>query len=470
MISMYSPEEPYKVFDQDIWWSDRFDPLQYGRAFDFSRPFFEQFKELELAVPKCSITNIRSENCNYTNYSCENRNSYLLVGSFRSENCYYGYRIFYCKDVCDCYDLLKCERCYECLESGSLYDCLHCEQCFNSSNLMHCKDCTGCEHCFGCMNLRNKEYHIFNEPCSKEEYPEKIQSLLKNPSEMNSRITTLRQSVPHRFAYQIQCEDVSGDQLWNSKDCHESFILKNCRDCTCCRGGEGSKDCGDCNFFDNCELQYHSCNNQNNYSLLFSSLIWYCKNALYSMNCFNSENFFGCTGLKKHQYCILNKQYSKEEYETLVPKIIDHMRKTGEWSNYFPPQISAFGYNETVAHEFLPLTEAEVEQRGWRWRTLDPSGKDLRQSGDTTTTVLRCSVTEKPFKTIPQELKFYTEMSIPIPTKCPDQRHQERMARLNPRKLWNRECASCGKPIATSYSPERSEKVVCEECYLKEVY
>jgi len=31
------------------------------------------------------------------------------------------------------------------------------------------------------------------------------------------------------------------------------------------------------------------------------------------------------------KYCILNKQYSKEEYEELVPKIIEHMQKTGEW-------------------------------------------------------------------------------------------------------------------------------------------
>jgi hypothetical protein len=26
------------------------------------------------------------------------------------------------------------------------------------------------------------------------------------------------------------------------------------------------------------------------------------------------------------EYCILNKQYTKEEYEILVPKIIEHMK------------------------------------------------------------------------------------------------------------------------------------------------
>ena len=31
-------------------------------------------------------------------------------------------------------------------------------------------------------------------------------------------------------------------------------------------------------------------------------------------------------------------------------------------------------------------------------------------------------------------------------------------------------CGTCGKEMETSFSPERKERVVCEECYLKEVY
>ena len=34
---------------------------------------------------------------------------------------------------------------------------------------------------------------------------------------------------------------------------------------------------------------------------------------------------FGCVGFKHKQYCILNKQYTKEEYEKLVQKIIKQM-------------------------------------------------------------------------------------------------------------------------------------------------
>lgn len=76
MLSIYSPDKPYTVYEQSVWWSDQFDPLAYGREFDFTRPFFEQWQELSLAVPRASIHNAQSENSEYTNYSNSNKNCY----------------------------------------------------------------------------------------------------------------------------------------------------------------------------------------------------------------------------------------------------------------------------------------------------------------------------------------------------------------------------------------------------------
>lgn len=51
--------------------------------------------------------------------------------------------------------------------------------------------------------------------------------------------------------------------------------------------------------------------------------------SLYCKLCVNNcRNCFGCVGLKQKQYCIFNKQYTKEEYEKLVPQIITHMQNT----------------------------------------------------------------------------------------------------------------------------------------------
>jgi hypothetical protein len=56
-------------------------------------------------------------------------------------------------------------------------------------------------------------------------------------------------------------------------------------------------------------------------------------------------------------------------------------------------------------------------------------------------------------------------LSLPIPTKHPDQRHIERVNLRNPRILHDRNCDKCGVDIKTSYSPDRSEIIYCEKCY-----
>jgi hypothetical protein len=43
------------------------------------------------------------------------------------------------------------------------------------------------------------------------------------------------------------------------------------------------------------------------------------------------------------------------------------MKFTKEWGEFFPTELSTFGYNETVAHEYFPMTETEVRKKGWKW-------------------------------------------------------------------------------------------------------
>jgi hypothetical protein len=216
--------------------------------------------------------------------------------------------------------------------------------------------------------------------------------------------------------------------------------------------------------------------------------LWYC---LYCNK--GVKDSFLCTGLKqKADHCIMNKPYSTAEYEQLCWKVIDHMISTGEWWEFFPHELSPFGYNETVAQEYFPMTEEEVRSRGWNWYNVSEKSFDggalqplsiseydektvwfeaAQRNIDTLLHwVIKCEITGKPFKIIKQELAFYIEHHLPIPTKHPDQRHKERMDMRNPRILYERICTECHKEIITTYSPDRPEKVVCEECYRKMVY
>ena len=81
-----------------------------------------------------------------------------------------------------------------------------------------------------------------------------------------------------------------------------------------------------------------------------------------------------------------------------------------------------------------------------------------------------CEVTKKPFRIIKTELEFYRRMGLPLPRVHPEERHKRRMSLRNPYRLYPRTCAKCAKEMQTAYSPERQEKVYCEECYLQAVY
>src|SRR4051812_28395712 len=54
-VTIYSPNKPFKVYCPPCWWSDNWSALDYGCDFDFSRPFFEQFHELQLQVPRIAL-------------------------------------------------------------------------------------------------------------------------------------------------------------------------------------------------------------------------------------------------------------------------------------------------------------------------------------------------------------------------------------------------------------------------------
>jgi len=67
IISMYSPDKKDVVYEYSYWWSDKWDALDYGQDFDFSKNFFEQFGGLMKEVPKAHIEISPSENSEYTN-------------------------------------------------------------------------------------------------------------------------------------------------------------------------------------------------------------------------------------------------------------------------------------------------------------------------------------------------------------------------------------------------------------------
>ena len=487
------PHNDKVIYCRECWHGDSWDPCAYGRDADFARPIFEQLKELWRAVPAQNLlTAGTNQNSEYIHYAGFAKNCYLIMHSDFCEDCYYGYGFKKTTSCVDGFYNLSCELCYDCVDVHSCYGLTGCQDCVNCNSSAFLRDCVGCKHCFLCAGLREKQFCFENIQLSEEEYKKKLAAIDLGSHQQYEKYKARRRDIEkgHYFKeFQGQnLQNCSGDHLQNCKDTHCSF------DCEDVESGKylyqivtGAKDLYDAYQYGlKLRESYECCIAGNDsYHVLFSHHAHMdCSDVLYCWYIQSSKNCFGCFNSHHKQYCILNKQYTKEEYETLVPRVIEHMRKTGEWGEFFPLSFSPFGYNKTTAQMYYPLTKDEVSVKNWKWDDVPDSAPNVQKviessalpdsideiPDDVLNWAIKCEVTGKPFKIIAQELSFYRAQHLPLPRRSPDQRHLDRFALRNPRRFWSRTCAKCGKGIQTTYAPDRPEIVYCEECYLKAVY
>lgn len=486
IISNFSQDKPYKIYDQKEWWSDKWDPLDYGRDFDFTRPFFAQYDELLKAVPLQSMLTASNENSEYTNCVSHLKNCYLLFSSDYSQDCYYGSWIEASKDCIDILNLDQCERVYEAVFSQICNNCKFIINCSNCSDSAFLFDCKGCNNCFMSSGLRNKQYYIENKPFSPEEFKEKMRNIdlgsRTKLTQLKQRFAELAMRTPRLYMYRNgRLDNSTGNALTDCENCFEcfdslrgkdcmyveqAFDIKNIQHSSCIMGEFG---------YENCECvpnPYHSGFNLNTYS---GSNLWYC-----TMCMNNCNNCFGCVSLRHKEYCILNKQYNKEQYEELLPRIIEHMKNPGldqgEWGEFFPTSISPFAYNETTAYDHFPITKEKVASMGAKWKEDEVNSRyygeqtnlpdNISETSDEhIQKIFTCIGCSRQYRIIQQELRFYHDMKIALPQQCFDCRHRERLNWKNGWNLWDRECHRCHIPIRSTYSPQRPETVYCEKCY-----
>ena len=490
IISMYSPLTPYKIYAQDIWWSDKWDGLDYGKDFDFSCSFFNQFKNLIKDTPFPSVTNTNCENSDFWTYQWYNKDCYMEIGTGSSEDCYFWTINLFCRNCVDCHYSNYCENSY------FLIDCDYCkvssylQSCSNCSFSDYCFDSEWLENCFLCFNLKNKKYCILNQEYTKEEYREKIKEMRLDTYSGRKKVFEVfkkkKTEYPVRFSNTFNSEECSGDNIYNSKNCHYSFWVAESKNCKFFFRGEKLENSYDIYIgWIPWEFCYNSVSSYDHVSHHIGTLYsWGSQNMFYTNYCFNCHDCFWCSWLKNQSYCIFNKKYSREEYETLVPKIIKHMIKSWEWGEFYPSDFSPFCYNESVAIQEYPLSKEKALKDWFLWSDYEipfpkvkktiPANKlpdDIKDvPDDILNWAIECEVSKKLFKIIKEELDFYRKYNLPIPRRHPDERHKERMRQRNPRKLYKRNCDKCGVGIQTTYAPERPEKVYCEKCYNKEIY
>ncbi len=490
IVSLYSPDKPFKPLCFDCYWGDGWDPKEYGRDFDFSRPFFDQLRELWEDVPVIGLWLIQQENSDYNSNAFQLKDCYMCFCSDFCEGVLYGYCAEYCNFCVDVSHTLKSELCYEAVDCVNCYECFFSFDLENSNNCYFSSDLVGCKNVWGSHGLSHKEYYIYNKQVSKEEW-EAFMNTVKFTSETikNYKEASLevKKTLPRRASRNINVENVAGNHLYDCKNATNAFDSHDCENIkNVIYAPVKAENTQDGYALGGTKWTYEFIGGGLNVER--TAFILNTANGLvdsyYNFLCTNTcEYVFGSAGLRKSKYCILNKQYTKEEYEELVPKIIEHMKKTGEWGEFFDPRISPYGYNETVAQEYYPLTKEEALAKGFTWCDFEAPKPDAPVipatripdyiddvPDDILHYAIECERSQKLFKITSQELRFYRDKKLPIPRLHPDERHKDRIKDRRPRKLFTRTCDKCQNTIQAVFPQDYPEEVYCEPCYVNEVY
>ncbi len=508
IISVFE-DKNLNIYCQNCYLGDKWEGLDYGLDYDFTKPFFEQYLDLFKKVPEINLNgHISNIDSPYVNFIVEAKDCHFCFGGGYIENVMFSNVGLRTKDSMEIYFSMDNEWCYEILNSSKCY-----RVCFGN-NLKDCmdsyflQDCVNCNNCIMSCNLRNKSYIFKNEQYTKEEYfkikDKFLYDLHHNLDSLKKEFKEFLILHPKKFANILKSEDSTGNNITESSNIVNSFNISKTQFCKNSQDIVGvARDIYDSTSAGiNLERVYESMSVSLGVSdLSFAMVI---RNNSFDINyCYSltsCSHCFACIGLRNKQYCILNHQYTKEQYEELVPKIIQHMSdmpyidekgRTYKYGEFFPSELSPFAYNETIAQEYFPLTKEQAIQQGYRWKdkedrnyTIDIPSNDIPDdindvNDDITTKVIECAhkgecnqqCTEA-FKIIPEELSFYRRMNLPLPHLCPNCRHYERLSQRNPLKLGHRSCMKpgCTNTFETSYSPDRPEIVYCERCYQNEVY
>jgi hypothetical protein len=368
---------------------------------------------------------------------------------FNSGNCrdtYYSEDSRQLTNCVDCAFCESCELCYECTDCNNCYDCNYCQDCVNCEKVHFSYDLRRCKRCIGCVGLRDKEHYIFNEKHSEKEY-EKALEILDVPDPeiikiIDRKLEELKRKIPRMFVHQFDTQNCTGDYIYHSKNCYRCFDTRHTEDSGYIYQANldiGAKDSWDCGpiptGMDLC------------YGIAYSHYLFNCKHlywcgnlkdCLYSANCFESKNLFGCHYLKNKEdgYYILNQKVDEDFYKKTTGEIIHLLKEKNIYTLHDLINKKLDGKQEKIPDDILDR---------------------------------KCVLCGDDFKIIEDEIKFYKKMDIELPVYCPDCRSDQRISLRNERKMYKRKCDSCKNTLISTYPLGSPCIVYCLDCYWKNI-
>ncbi len=453
IISFYPPNHPYKAIEQALWWSDEIDNISSGMDYDFSRSFSEQYSLLlqTAYLPCLSNSYSTNENSEYVNGTNNIKDCYLVFNVASSEDCEYSESVYFSHDIFDSYFIRESESCFD---SIGLIRCSHClslEESEDCRNVDFSYNMRGCSDCLLCHGQSNKKYLIKNIAYTEEEYFEekkKYQNTLWVYDYRNLQVlfATMKKEENIEKVINYGSENITGNHLSNCSNVHYATDVVDSKNCRYVNTLWKSEDVYDCfSWWYTLENAYECVAVGSDASgVMGCYAVWTNTSRMYyCYSCYACSDCIGCVWLKNKSFCILNKQYSKEEYEDRAKKIIKNMIRDKEWWEYVSPEFSPWWYNETVAQDYFSLTKEEVLKMWYQWNDYLPPRPEAKKyipasrlpesiddiPDDILSWAIECEISGKYFKITRPELDFYRKHHLPIPKKHYDVRRKERFER-----------------------------------------
>jgi len=487
IISVFGTECPYPVWHKDEWVKHANPPQAVCGE---SGAVFPQMWALFQQCPIAHNMGAGNQNCEYTDDAWYSKNCYLFHSALGCEDCRYSYRNIRMKDSIYSTYSFESERTCDFMYSMNCFDvkyALHCRDCNNCAFIY---DCRGCTDCLLCCNLRNKKYCFGNQQYSKEAYEKIVQEwniasydVYQKAEQAFGRM--MREQAWHRALFIDRSEACTGNYVDHSKNLSNCFFVDDAEDCVNVMRTTGSKDCLDClSPAVKGELIYCSCTCQDQcygcrycYDLISSQHMEYCA------HCFQCRNCFGCCGLVGKEYCIFNKPYSKEEYEEEKNRIIHLMQQSGEYGRFFPGHFAANPYEESLAGFHWPLDESSLERYGFRkgHRTVarPADARDIAEipadvqktTPELASVIFWDESAQRPFQIQQADIAFSRKLQVPLPHSYYMRRIRDNFAQIPFNgALRTASCGACTENMQTSWPAQYDGRILCENCYLKEVY
>ncbi|MDP2624795.1 MAG: hypothetical protein Q8P27_01270 [Candidatus Peregrinibacteria bacterium] len=314
--------------------------------------FIRDLEALQRTVPRLGMINVNSENSDYCTHSDRNKDCYLLFAANFNRDCLYGGIVLTSEDCVDCECIDHCRFCYMCVDCENCYDCRYGQNLRGCSECFFCYEGVGSTNCFGSTNLRQAQYVWFNEQLTRDEYEKRLAAFdFSNRQHIEDALARLEEEkirVPHVYSHQFKTENCIGDYMTNSKGCFACFNVHGSEDNFYMIDCWNTRDSADGMFSDGSELCYECFSyGLETYNCNFSNYIRTSTDLEYCELVFNCKSCFGCIGLQRKEYHILNVPYSPEEYAGKIKEIKDSLKEEGLYGNYHLP--STYRLEDTAA-------------------------------------------------------------------------------------------------------------------------